>query len=86
MPYFLRSEHYTPGAGAHHAVGGPLHLIRPTAPRDRQVQGLPGRLLHTNVAGCAIFAAVSGSSAATCATIGKITLPELARRAKAGVA
>jgi len=44
------------------------------------LQGLPGRLLHTNVAGCAIFAAVSGSSAATCATIGKMTLPELKRR------
>lgn len=41
---------------------------------------LPGRLLHVNVIGCAIFAAVSGSSAATCATIGKMTLPELARR------
>jgi len=41
---------------------------------------LPGRLLHTNIIGCAIFAAVSGSSAATCATIGKMTLPELARR------
>jgi len=41
---------------------------------------LPGRLLHTNVIGCAIFAAVSGSSAATCATIGKITLPELKKR------
>ncbi|OYU95336.1 MAG: C4-dicarboxylate ABC transporter permease [Burkholderiales bacterium PBB5] len=44
------------------------------------VQGLPGRLLHTNVIGCTIFAAVSGSSAATCATIGKMTLPELQRR------
>ena len=44
------------------------------------VNALPGRLLHTNVIGCAIFAAVSGSSAATCATIGKMTLPELARR------
>lgn len=44
------------------------------------VEPLPGRLLHTNVFGCAIFAAVSGSSAATCATIGKMTLPELARR------
>ena len=44
------------------------------------MQGLPGRLLHTNVAGCTIFAAVSGSSAATCATIGKMTLPELKRR------
>jgi C4-dicarboxylate transporter, DctM subunit len=44
------------------------------------MQHLPGRLLHTNVAGCTIFAAVSGSSAATCATIGKMTLPELKRR------
>jgi len=44
------------------------------------VNGLPGRLLHTNVIGCTIFAAVSGSSAATCATIGKMTLPELDRR------
>lgn len=44
------------------------------------MQALPGRLLHTNVVGCAIFAAVSGSSAATCATIGKMTLPELLRR------
>jgi C4-dicarboxylate transporter DctM subunit len=44
------------------------------------MQALPGRLLHTNVIGCAIFAAVSGSSAATCATIGKMSLPELARR------
>jgi tripartite ATP-independent transporter DctM subunit len=44
------------------------------------VTRLPGRLLHTNVIGCTIFAAVSGSSAATCATIGKMTLPELARR------
>ncbi|MCE2658218.1 MAG: TRAP transporter large permease subunit [Rubrivivax sp.] len=41
---------------------------------------VPGRLLHTHVIGCGIFAAVSGSSAATCATIGKITLPELRQR------
>jgi C4-dicarboxylate transporter, DctM subunit len=41
---------------------------------------IPGRLLHVNVIGCGIFAAVSGSSAATCATIGKITLPELKSR------
>ena len=41
---------------------------------------LPGRLLHVNVLGCAIFAAVSGSSAATCATIGRISLPELLKR------
>jgi tripartite ATP-independent transporter DctM subunit len=44
------------------------------------MQALPGRLLHVNVVGCAIFAAVSGSSAATCATIGKMSLPELSRR------
>ncbi|MFM7342799.1 MAG: TRAP transporter large permease [Betaproteobacteria bacterium] len=44
------------------------------------MHALPGRLLHTNVVGSTIFAAVSGSSAATCATIGKMTLPELARR------
>ena len=44
------------------------------------LERLPGRLLHTNVIGCMIFAAVSGSSAATCATIGKISLPELRRR------
>ena len=41
---------------------------------------LPGRLLHVNVIGSTIFAAVSGSSAATCATIGRISLPELRRR------
>jgi tripartite ATP-independent transporter DctM subunit len=41
---------------------------------------LPGRLLHVNVIGCGLFGAVSGSSAATCATIGKISLPELGRR------
>ncbi len=41
---------------------------------------LPGRLLHTNVVGCTIFAAISGSSAATCATIGKMTIPELRKR------
>jgi C4-dicarboxylate transporter, DctM subunit len=44
------------------------------------MQRLPGRLLHVNVVGCGIFAAVSGSSAATCATIGRISLPELKRR------
>ncbi|MFC1832191.1 TRAP transporter large permease subunit, partial [Thermodesulfobacteriota bacterium] len=38
---------------------------------------LPGRLLHVNIFGCAIFAAVSGSSAATAATIGKMSIPEL---------
>lgn len=41
---------------------------------------LPGRLLHVNIFGCAIFAAVSGSSAATAATIGKMSIPELRER------
>jgi tripartite ATP-independent transporter DctM subunit len=44
------------------------------------LERIPGRLLHTNIIGCAIFAAVSGSSTATCATIGKMTLPELQSR------
>jgi C4-dicarboxylate transporter DctM subunit len=44
------------------------------------LEWLPGRLLHVNVIGCTIFAAVSGSSAATCATVGKIALPELKKR------
>ncbi len=41
---------------------------------------LPGRLLHTNIAGSALFAAVSGSSAATTASVGKITMSELGKR------
>ncbi len=44
------------------------------------LERLPGRLLHVNIIGCTIFAAVSGSSAATCATVGKIALPELKKR------
>ena len=44
------------------------------------LERLPGRLLHTNIIGCTLFAAVSGSSAATCATIGKIAMPELNKR------
>ncbi|MEP6432762.1 MAG: TRAP transporter large permease subunit, partial [Lentilitoribacter sp.] len=41
---------------------------------------LPGGLLHTNIFGCTIFAAVSGSSAATLTTVGKMSIPELRRR------
>ncbi|MDX5360594.1 MAG: TRAP transporter large permease subunit [Alphaproteobacteria bacterium] len=41
---------------------------------------LPGRLIHVNILGCAVFAAVSGSSAATAMTVGKMAIPELARR------
>lgn len=52
-------------------------LFRSIAP---WVTAIPGRLLHANVIGCGIFAAVSGSSAATAATIGSISLPELSKR------
>ena len=41
---------------------------------------LPGRLLHVNVLACGVFGSVSGSSAATCATVAKIALPELKKR------
>lgn len=41
---------------------------------------VPGRLMHTTILGCGIFGSVSGSSAATCATIAKVALPELERR------
>jgi len=53
------------------------HLFSGLAP---WLERLPGRLLHVNVLGCAVFAAVSGSSAATAATVGRIAMPELARR------
>lgn len=43
------------------------------------VSRLPGKLLHVNILGCGLFAAISGSSAATCATISKITLPQFKR-------
>lgn len=41
---------------------------------------LPGRLMHVNVLACGLFGSVSGSSAATCATVAKIALPELKKR------
>ncbi len=44
------------------------------------VRHLPGRLLHVNIAACTLFAAISGSSAATVSTVGKMSLPELRRR------
>lgn len=52
-------------------------LFRGLAPVTRR---LPGGLLHVNVLGCALFAAVSGSSAATTATVGRMSLPELKAR------
>jgi len=44
------------------------------------MQRLPGGLIHVNVVGCALFAAISGSSAATVATVGKMSIPELRKR------
>jgi len=52
-------------------------LFRGLAPWTNR---LPGRLLHVNVIGCGIFAAVSGSSAATAATVGQMSMPELKSR------
>jgi tripartite ATP-independent transporter DctM subunit len=53
------------------------NLFRGLSPWTRR---LPGRLVHVNVMGCTLFAAVSGSSAATTATVGRITLQELLAR------
>jgi len=44
------------------------------------MSNLPGGLIHTNIVGCTIFAAVSGSSAATLTTVGKMSIPELEKR------
>ena len=44
------------------------------------MQKLPGGLIHVNLVGCALFAAISGSSAATVATVGKMSIPELRKR------
>ena len=80
------------GAGSWELACVPLfmwmgEIIFRTDVSDRLFNGLaplmnklPGRLLHTNVAACALFAAISGSSAATTATVGKITLTELEKR------
>jgi len=54
------------------------NLFRGLAP---WMERLPGRLLHVNIVGCTIFAAISGSSAATVATVGKMSIPELRDRA-----
>lgn len=55
-------------------IGGLFHALEPW------VRRFPGGLLHTNVLGCAFFALISGSSAATTSAIGKITLGELQKR------
>lgn len=55
-------------------IGGLFHALEPW------VRRFPGGLLHTNILGCAFFALISGSSAATTSAIGKITLGELEKR------
>ncbi|WP_323039431.1 TRAP transporter large permease subunit [Gemmobacter sp.] len=55
-------------------IGGLFHALEPW------VRNFPGGLLHTNILGCAFFALISGSSAATTSAVGKITLAELDRR------
>jgi hypothetical protein len=62
------------GAVSHQVVGRHVQGPRPMAGKSAGPPAAP------NIIGCTIFAAVSGSSAATCATIGKMTLPELLRR------
>ncbi len=54
--------------------GASKHLYAGISP---WVERVPGRLLHSNILACTVFAAVSGSSAATCATIGTVAVPEL---------
>lgn len=44
------------------------------------VHRLPGGLLQTNIVGCSIFSAISGSSVATAASIGTVAIPELLKR------
>jgi tripartite ATP-independent transporter DctM subunit len=56
--------------------GASQHLYGGISP---WVERIPGRLLHSNILACTVFAAVSGSSAATCATIGTVAVPELKR-------
>ena len=58
----------------HAAVGGDVPRLLALA------NWLPGRLMHVNVLACGVFGSVSGSSAATCATVAKIALPELKKR------
>ncbi|HEY9548895.1 MAG TPA: TRAP transporter large permease [Kiloniellaceae bacterium] len=47
---------------------------------DRWLHRVPGGLIISNIGACAIFAALSGSSPATCAAIGKMGIPEMRQR------
>ncbi|WP_374409624.1 TRAP transporter large permease [Hydrogenophaga sp.] len=71
IPLFVLMADILQGSGLGLRVYGGL---------SRLVRRVPGGLLQTNIAGCAVFAAVSGSSVATAASIGKVALPELKAR------
>ncbi len=75
-----RSPRCRCSSGWARSCSAPASPSRCSAASRPGCNGCPGRLMHVNVVGCGIFAAVSGSSAATCATIGKIALPELEKR------
>lgn len=71
VPLFVLMAEVLQGSGLGLRVYGGLSKL---------VGRIPGGLLQTNIAGCAVFAAVSGSSVATAASIGKVALPELKSR------
>lgn len=71
IPLFIFMAELMLQSGLSHRVyRGLSHLVR----------RLPGGLLQTNIAGCAVFAAISGSSVATAAAIGTVALPQLEER------
>src|SRR3546814_3388021 len=71
IPLFVLMAELLQGSGVGMRMYGGL---------SRLVRRIPGGLLQTNIAGCAVFAAVSGSSIATAASIGQVALPELKAR------
>lgn len=71
IPLFILMAEFLQGSGLGFRVYGGL---------ARLVSRIPGGLLQTNIAGCAMFAAVSGSSIATAASIGNVALPQLLSR------
>lgn len=71
IPLFVLMAELLQGSGVGMRMYGGL---------SRLVSRIPGGLLQTNIAGCAVFAAVSGSSIATAASIGQVALPELKAR------
>ena len=71
IPLFILMAEVLLQSGLSHRVYRGLSLL---------VQRLPGGLLQTNIAGCAVFSAISGSSVATAAAIGTVALPQLAER------